>query len=314
MSTATRPSRASRTWARRTWTYLCGHWELYLFLLPGLVFAMMFRLLPMSKIVIAFKNFKPLTGIAASPWVGFAQFEKMFADPDVLNVIKNTLEINLMIVIFVVPLPMLLAIMLNEITFMPLKKGIQTLIYIPHFFTWVVVYSVFFVLFGSTGMVNTVIKMLGGEEILFFMKGGWFRFLLVISNAWKGAGWGTIVYLSAITAIDAQIYEAATIDGASKMQQAFRITIPSLLPTLVLMLTVRLGSIMSGGFDQVLAFYNPTVYKSADILGTFVYRQGIGSANFSYASAVGLFESVVGLIFVSMSNVISKRLSGRTVW
>ncbi len=238
----------------------------------------------------------------------------MFADPDVLNVIKNTLEINLMIVIFVVPLPMLLAIMLNEITFMPLKKGIQTLIYIPHFFTWVVVYSVFFVLFGSTGMVNTVIKMLGGEEILFFMKGGWFRFLLVISNAWKGAGWGTIVYLSAITAIDAQIYEAATIDGASKMQQAFRITIPSLLPTLVLMLTVRLGSIMSGGFDQVLAFYNPTVYKSADILGTFVYRQGIGSANFSYASAVGLFESVVGLIFVSMSNVISKRLSGRTVW
>ena len=268
MSTATRPSRASRTWARRTWTYLCGHWELYLFLLPGLVFAMMFRLLPMSKIVIAFKNFKPLKGIAASPWVGFAQFEKMFADPDVLNVIKNTLEINLMIVIFVVPLPMLLAIMLNEITFMPLKKGIQTLIYIPHFFTWVVVYSVFFVLFGSTGMVNTVIKMLGGEEILFFMKGGWFRFLLVISNAWKGAGWGTIVYLSAITAIDAQIYEAATIDGASKMQQAFRITIPSLLPTLVLMLTVRLGSIMSGGFDQVLAFYNPTVYKSADILGT----------------------------------------------
>lgn len=314
MSTATRPSRASRTWARRTWTYLCGHWELYLFLLPGLVFAMMFRLLPMSKIVIAFKSFKPLKGIAASPWVGFAQFEKMFADPDALNVIKNTLEINLMIVIFVVPLPMLLAIMLNEITFMPLKKGIQTLIYIPHFFTWVVVYSVFFVLFGSTGMVNTVIKMLGGEEILFFMKGGWFRFLLVISNAWKGAGWGTIVYLSAITAIDAQIYEAATIDGASKMQQAFRITIPSLLPTLVLMLTVRLGSIMSGGFDQVLAFYNPTVYKSADILGTFVYRQGIGSANFSYASAVGLFESVVGLIFVSMSNVISKRLSGRTVW
>ena len=314
MSTATRPSRASRTWARRTWTYLCGHWELYLFLLPGLVFAMMFKLLPMSKIVIAFKIFKPLKGIAASPWVGFAQFEKMFADPDVLNVIKNTLEINLMIVIFVVPLPMLLAIMLNEIAFMPLKKGIQTLIYIPHFFTWVVVYSVFFVLFGSTGMVNTVIKMLGGEEILFFMKGGWFRFLLVISNAWKGAGWGTIVYLSAITAIDAQIYEAATIDGASKMQQAFRITIPSLLPTLVLMLTVRLGSIMSGGFDQVLAFYNPTVYKSADILGTFVYRQGIGSANFSYASAVGLFESVVGLIFVSMSNVISKRLSGRTVW
>ena len=241
MSTATRPSRASRTWARRTWTYLCGHWELYLFLLPGLVFAMMFKLLPMSKIVIAFKNFKPLKGIAASPWVGFAQFEKMFADPDVLNVIKNTLEINLMIVIFVVPLPMFLAIMLNEITFMPLKKGIQTLIYIPHFFTWVVVYSVFFVLFGSTGMVNTVIKMLGGEEILFFMKGGWFRFLLVISNAWKGAGWGTIVYLSAITAIDAQIYEAATIDGASKTKQFFSITVPMITPVIFYNLVTQIA-------------------------------------------------------------------------
>lgn len=316
MSTASKPviNKPRRSWTRKTWTYLCGHWELYMFLLPGLVLAFMFKLLPMSKIVIAFKNFKPLKGIEKSAWVGFAQFGKMFSDPEVWQVIRNTLEINLLIVIFCVPLPMFLAIILNEVTCLPLKKGIQTMIYIPHFFTWVVVYSVFFTLFGSTGMINTLIVALGGEPVLFFMKGGWFRFMLVLSNAWKGAGWGTIVYLSAITAIDSEIYEAGIIDGASKFQQACYITIPSLIPTFVLMLTVRLGSILSGGFDQVLAFYNPTVYKTADVLGTFIYRQGIGNANFSYAAAVGLFESVVGLVFVLLSNVASKRLTGRTVW
>ena len=293
-------------WKQRT---LC------LMILPAIILLFMFNYLPLYGLTIAFRDFNYRDGIWNSPWIGLKNFRILLVSgKTMLRLVKNTFMYYAVFTALGTICNIALAIMLNEITFMPLKKGIQTLIYIPHFFTWVVVYSVFFVLFGSTGMVNTVIKMLGGEEILFFMKGGWFRFLLVISNAWKGAGWGTIVYLSAITAIDAQIYEAATIDGASKMQQAFRITIPSLLPTLVLMLTVRLGSIMSGGFDQVLAFYNPTVYKSADILGTFVYRQGIGSANFSYASAVGLFESVVGLIFVSMSNVISKRLSGRTVW
>lgn len=303
-----------RSWARRTWTYLCGHWELYLFLIPGLIAAFMFKLMPLTKIVIAFKNFKPLKGIDGSAWVGMANFKKMFADPQVLNVIKNTLEINLMIIIFCVPLPMILAIMMNEMNCMPLKKTVQTIIYIPHFFTWVVVFSVFYVLFGASGMINTLIKALGGKEILFFMNPKWFRFMLVVSNAWKGAGWGTIVYLSAITAIDSETYEAAIIDGANKFQQARHITVPCLIPTFVLMLTIRMGSILSGGFDQVLAFYNPTVYETADVLGTFVYRQGIGTANFSYASAVGLFESVVGLMFVLISNFCSKRLTGRTVW
>lgn len=303
-----------RSWARRTWTYLCGHWELYMFLIPGLIAAFMFKLMPLTKIVIAFKNFKPLKGIEGSAWVGMANFKKMFADPQVLNVIKNTLEINLMIIFFCVPLPMILAIMMNEMNCMPLKKTVQTIIYIPHFFTWVVVFSVFYVLFGASGMINTLIKALGGKEILFFMNPKWFRFLLVVSNAWKGAGWGTIVYLSAITAIDSETYEAAIIDGANKFQQARHITVPSLIPTFVLMLTIRMGSILSGGFDQVLAFYNPTVYETADVLGTFVYRQGIGTANFSYASAVGLFESVVGLVFVLISNFCSKRLTGRTVW
>ena len=300
---------------RNKWAiYLKNNWQLYACLIPGLIIAVMFKFMPMTKIVIAFKNFKPLKGIAGSAWVGFAQFEKMFADPDVWNVIKNTLEINLMLIAFCTPLPMLLAILLNDINCMPLKKSIQTITYIPHFFTWVVVYSIFFTIFSSTGIVNMVIKAITGQEILFFVRGNWFRFLLILSYAWKGTGWGTIVYLSAITSIDSEIYEAAVIDGASKIQQARFITIPCLIPTFVLMLTIRMGSILSGGFDQVLAFYNPTVYKSADILGTFIYRQGIGGANFSYATAVGLFEAVVGLMFVLISNFASKRLTGRTVW
>lgn len=291
-----------------------AHGELYAFMIPGLILAVMFWLLPMTKIVIAFQNFKPLKGIAGSEWVGLDQFRRMFADPEVWNVIKNTLEINLLQIVICVPLPMLMAVMLNEIRCPALKKSVQTVVYVPHFFTWVVVYSVFFTLFGSTGIVNTALRSVTGSEIYFFTEAGWFRFLLVFSSAWKGTGWGTIIYLSAITAIDGEIYEAATIDGASRMQQARHITIPSLLPTFVLMLTIRMGSILSGGFDQVLVFYNPSVYKTADILGTFVYRMGIGQANFSFATAVGLFESVVGLMFVLMSNFASKRLTGRTVW
>ena len=300
--------------ARRLWTYFKGHYELYLFLVPGLLVALMFRFLPMGKIVIAFQQFKPLKGIAGSEWVGFAQFQKMFSDPYVWRVIRNTLEINLLLVLFCIPLPMFLAIMLNEITRLSIKKSIQTIIYIPHFFTWVIVYSVFYIIFGSSGIVNSVIKALGGETVLFFMRGGWFRFLLVLSSAWKGAGWGTIVYLSAITSISSEIYEAATIDGASKLQQVRYITLPSLLPTMILMLTIRLGNILSGGFDQVLVFYNPTVFDTADILGTYVYRLGIGQANFSYAAAVGLFESAIGLVFVLGANMLSKRLNGCTVW
>lgn len=295
-------------------TYMAAHWELYLFLIPGLTVILMFKLMPMSKIVIAFKKFKPLKGIAKSPYVGFDNFKAIFADPEVWRVIRNTLEINLLQIAVCVPLPMLMAVMMNEVNCMPLKKSVQTMVYIPHFFTWVVVYSVFLNLFGTSGFVNTVIKALTGNSVLFFTNGGWFRVILVLSAVWKGTGWSTIVYMSAISSIDAEIYEASIIDGASKIQQARRITIPCLIPTLVLMLTVRMGSVVSGGFDQVLAFYNPSVYETADILGTFIYRRGIGQADFSFATAVGLFESVVGLVFVLSSNFASRKLTGKDVW
>jgi putative aldouronate transport system permease protein len=288
--------------------------ELYLFLIPGLVFILLFDLLPMTKLTIAFKDFKPLLGLAKSKWIGLQNFKNLLGDREVYNVVRNTLEINFLKLIFCIPLPMILAIMVNEMRLLALKKVVQTVIYIPHFFTMVVVYSVFYIVFGSSGLVNYLITRLGGKEIMFFMNGSWFRFLLVISDIWHMAGWGTIVYLAAIMGIDSEIYDAAVVDGASMVQRILRITIPCLLPTMVLMFSIRIGRIMTDSFQQVLVFYNPTVYDSADIISTYVYRKGIGQANFSYATAVGLFNSLIGLVMVVVSNLMSRKITGKSVW
>lgn len=294
--------------------YLQKNYEFYLFLIPGLVFLIMFDVLPMYNISIAFKNFKIPLGLSNSPWVGFDNFIKIFNDPNFYRVVKNTLEINLLKLVIITPIPMFLAILMNEISMMPVKKFVQTVIYIPHFFTWVVVYSIFYIVFGSSGVVNTIINAVGGEQILFFMQGGWFRFLLLLSDGWHSVGWGTIVYLAVITSIDSEIYEAAIVDGANKFRQIIYITLPSLLPTFILMLSIRLGNIMTSGFGQILVFYNPTVYDVGDIIGTYVYRVGLGQANYSYATAVGLFNSIIGFVLVTASNMLSKRTTGRTVW
>jgi putative aldouronate transport system permease protein len=294
--------------------YLVANWELYLFLLPGLVVMFLFKVMPIQKISIAFKQFKPLIGLAKSQWVGLKHFKTLFSDPHVFVVIRNTLTINFLQLLFVTPSAMFLAILISELVNTTLKRWVQTIVYIPHFFTWVVVYSVFYILFGSTGIINDLIRNVGGDTILFFMRPNWFRFLVVISEMWHSVGWGTIVYLAAILAIDPQLYEAAIIDGANKWTQIYRITLPNLMPTFVLMVSIRLGNIMSSGFGQMLVFYNPTVYRVGDIISTYVYRMGLGQANFSYAAAVGLMNSVVGLICVMAANKLSKRVTGRSVW
>ncbi|QTQ13879.1 sugar ABC transporter permease [Treponema parvum] len=264
--------------------------------------------------MIAFKQFKPLLGIAASPNVGLKHFKTLFSDPEVLRVILNTLEINFLMLLFVTPTSMLLALLINEITKKWLQRTVQTIIYIPHFFTWVVIFSVFYIVFASDGLVNHIVKALGGNNILFFINGNWFRFVLVVSGMWSRVGWGTIVYLAALTQIDQNLFDAAIVDGAGKFRQIVHISLPALLPVFVLMVTIKLGSIMTDGIGQILVFYNPAVYDSADIIGTYVYRIGLGRANFSYATAVGLFESLVGFIMVLISNVLSKKVTGKNVW
>jgi putative aldouronate transport system permease protein len=288
--------------------------ELYIFLIPGIVFILLFSLLPMTKIGIAFKDFKPLLGLSGSKWIGFKNFERLLGDPGVLRVIRNTLEINLLKLLFCIPLPMFFAILINEMRMQTLKKMVQTVVYIPHFFTWVVVYSIFYIVFNTGGIINYIISHFGGSQIMFFMDGSWFRFLLVLSDVWHMAGWGTIVYLAAIMGIDSELYDAAVVDGGNRLQQIWYITIPCLLPTMVLMVSIRLGRIMTDSFDQILAFYNPTVYESADIISTYVYRTGIGQANFSYATAVGLLNSFVGLLMVLLANLLSRKVTGKSVW
>lgn len=293
---------------------MTGNWELYLFLLPGLVFLLMFKSLPMLKISIAFKQFKPMLGLARSPWVGLKHFRMLLADPMVWRAVKNTLVINLLEMSFTLPVSMILAILINEITFTGLKKAVQTVIYIPHFFTWVVVYSVFFLVFGSGGVFNTIWTRLGFEPILFFVRNSWFRVMLVSSEMWHSVGWGTIIYLAAMLGIDPELYDAAVVDGANKLQQIIKITIPCLMTTFVLMMTLNLGKVMTNGFGQVLVFYNPTVYESSDIISTYVYRTGLGQANFSYAAAVGLLDSMVGYVLVIISNRISRKITNSSVW
>lgn len=294
-----------------------GYWKLnypyYLFLIPGLVFLILFEFLAMSKITIAFQDFKPLN-IDGSPWVGFKHFYDMFADPHFFRVVRNTLVINFYKIIFILPVSLILAILLNEVRITIFKRFVQTIVYVPHFFTWVVVYSVFFLVFGSTGSVNTLITALGGEKIMFFMDGFWMRFLIVLSDGWHSVGWGTIVYLAAIAGINSEIYEAAIMDGANKFKQILHITIPSLIPTFVLMIAINLGHIMTSGFGQILVFYNSTVYDSVDIISTYVYRTGLGQLNYSYATAVGLFNSIIGFILVVFTNYLSKVTTGRSVW
>lgn len=304
---------AARRMLRRK-NYIKGYWQLYVCLLPGLVMLFLFKMLPFRNISIAFKQFKPMMGIAKSPYVGLKHFRMLFSDPEVLNVISNTLEINMLMLVFVTPTSMFLALLINEIDRKWLQRSVQTFIYIPHFFTWVVIYSVFYIVFGSDGVINMLIQRLGGSKTLFFVDGNWFRFVLVISGMWSRVGWGTIVYLAALTQIDQDLYDAAVVDGAGKFRQILHISLPSLLPTFVLMVTIKLGSIMTDGFGQILVFYNPSVYDTADVIGTYVYRIGLGRANFSYATAVGLFESIVGFIMVLLSNLLSKKVTGRNVW
>lgn len=294
--------------------YFLGNWQLYLFLVPGLLILFIFKLMPFRNIAIAFKAFKPMLGISGSPFVGLQHFKTLFSDPEVFNVIRNTFEINMLMLLFITPMSMFMAILINEITRKNLQKCVQTIIYIPHFFTWVVIYSVFYIVFGSDGIINQLIMKMGGDKILFFVNGNWFRAVLVISAMWNRVGWGTIIYLATLSNIDGALYDAAVVDGAGKWRQILHITLPCLLPTFVLMVTIRLGTIMTDGFGQILVFYNPSVYDVSDVISTYVYRVGLGRANFSYATAVGLFESMVGLVLVLCSNLLSKKVTGKNVW
>ncbi len=285
-------------------------------LLPGLLFLFIFNYLPMFGIVIAFENLNFVKGILGSQWVGLANFKELFMNsPSFWNALKNTLLLSLYLILFSFPAPIILAMMLNEVAHERFKKLMQTVYYLPYFVSWVVVCSIIInFLSPSTGLVNYIIKQFGGEPIAFLQDPKYFRTILVLSDIWKEAGYGTIIYLAAITGIDQSLYEAAHIDGAGRFQSVWHITLPGIMNTVVVMLILRMGSIMSSGFDRVYLLYSPLTYKTSDVLETFTYRIGIEKGMYSFSAAAGLFSSVVSFVLVLIANTTSKKLRGSSLW
>lgn len=285
------------------------YWPLYVMVLPGLIFIILFRFIPMLGSVIAFQNYSVTRGLMGSPWIGLKNFQDLFKFPDFLRIFSNTLILGGLKIVFTFPAPIILALMLNEVSKNYLKKPIQTILYIPHFLSWVVVAGITFDLLGTGGLFNSLRAMFGLEPRLIIQEEGFFRPIYVLTSIWKEAGWGTVVYLAALTSIDPSLYESAMIDGANKFRQIVHITLPLLMPTVITIFLLNIGSFIDLGFDQVFNLLTPMTYNVGDIFDTYVYRVGILQARYSYTTAVGLFQSLIGLILVVTFNKIANKVS-----
>ena len=281
----------------------------YLLLLPFLAFILLFKYLPMYGVTLAFKDFKIRKGIMGSPWAGLKYFYQLFEAFSFYEVLRNTLIISLEKLVFCFPVPIMLAIFINEIRNDHVKKTFQTCSYLPHFISWIIAASFVEDIFALNGPINLIISLFGGKSVYFMADVRSFRFVLIITNIWKTCGWSSIVYIASITGIDPQLYESAQIDGARKLQTIWHITLPGIRTTIITLFILEVGKIMSAGFDQIYNLYSPAVYSVADILDTYTYRQGIENNNYSYATAAGLFQNVIGFVLVIASNLVVKRLS-----
>jgi len=295
-------------WAIR-WNAYKRNKYLYALLLPLLAWYAVFSYGPLYGIQLAFKNFQIMKGITRSPWVGFDHFHYLFtASPDFLNILGNTFLISFYHILFGFPAPILLALLLNEVRFNLFKRITQTISYLPHFLSWVILPSILTIILSpNNGIVNDIIRWFGGNPIFFLGDPNYFRFTLVVSNIWKEIGWGTIIYLAALASVDPHLYEAAVMDGANRWKQTLHITLPQLLPAITIMLILRMGNILDAGFDQILNLYNPAVYSVADTIDTYVYRAGLLQMQFSLTTAVGLFKNVVALTLVLSTNYLVKK-------
>ena len=301
-------------------SYYRRNYDMYLLLVPGLLSVLIFNIFPLHGITLAFKDYNmfiadtPFLSVFKSPWAGLKHFKQIFARKDFISALSNTLIISTMKIVFIFPIPIIFAILLNEVRSIRFQKGLQLIVYLPHFLSWAIVAGIFVVLLGSTGVVNTLLTYFGFEKVRFLMDKNIFRQVLVFSDGWKEIGWSSIIYFAAIAGLDQECYEAAVVDGANRFQSMLYITLPGLAPTIILMLIIRIGNIMEAGFSQILVMYNPTVYEVADIIGTYVYRVSLGKLDFSTGTAVGLFNSIIGLVLVVSSNALAKRSTGRSIW
>ncbi|ADQ05314.1 binding-protein-dependent transport systems inner membrane component [Caldicellulosiruptor owensensis OL] len=283
---------------------------LYILALPGILYFIIFRYIPMFGIVVAFQDFNPFLGFWKSPWVGFEHFKTLFTDPDFPMLFRNTLLISFYNILFYFPVPIILALLINEVRNQVYKRIVQTCVYVPHFVSMVVIASITYVLLSSeTGVINNILYSLTGKKIEFLTDPRWFRPLIIIQSIWKEAGWGTIIFLAALSNVDPTLYEAAIVDGATRWQQTWHITIPSIMSTVIILFILRLGHLLDTGFEQIFLMKNPINRSVAEVFDTYVYQIGVTQGAYSYSTAVGLFKSVVGLILIQVSNYLSKKFT-----
>lgn len=288
---------------------------LYLLLVPVIIYYIIFKYLPMAGIVMAFKDYKFSSGIFGSPWVGLKHFQGLMHSQDFFLVFRNTILLNIYSLVFGFPIPIVLAILFNEIRSTWYRRTLQQVIYLPHFFSWIILGGmVINILSPRAGAVNAILEHITGQKIFFMANNFWWPVMFVISGIWKEAGWGTIIYLAGISGIDPELYEASIIDGANKWKQITHITLPCLSSTIVITLILRMGSMMDVGFEQVFMLQNNAVIKVADVISTYVYRMGVAGYQYSATTAIGIFQSVIGLLLIMSANKLARKYSGSGIW
>ena len=288
--------------------YFRRHWWLYLMLLPGALHFIVFKYVPISTLFIAFQDYNPFAGYFGSPFVGLKHFRNFFGGHDFMNLLKNTLAISFMNLVFYFPVPIFLALILNEIRHIHFKNAMQTMVYIPHFVSMVIVASITYTLLNEkTGIVNLIVEELTGKTLPFLSGPQYFRPIILIQSIWKETGWGMIVFLAALSGVDVELYDAAKVDGAGRWKQMWHITLPAIKGTIIVMLILRVGSILNTGYDQIYLMSNSLNRSVSDVFDTYVYRVGVGNGQYSFSTAVGLFKGIVGCIMVMGTNWIAKR-------
>ena len=286
----------------------------YLMVLPVVVYYIVFHYGPMYGLQIAFKDYSPGLGFLKSPWVGFKHFTDFFQSIFFLRVFRNTILLSVYDLIFGFPAPIILALLLNELRSIRFKRVVQTVSYIPYFISAVVICGMIKDFTLSDGLINDVIVLFGGERSPILQEAGKFRSIFVSSNIWQGVGWGSVIYIAALAGIDQEIYQAAIIDGAGRFRRIWHVSIPGILPTVIILLILSIGHLLSVSFEKIILLYNPSIYETADVISSYVYRKGIQQFNFSFSSAIGFFNSVLNFILLVMANYLSKKFSETSLW
>ncbi len=317
VNASSRPGRAAGAPAR--WLAWLGrdlarNRTVYLLALPMVLYYLLFHYQPMYGAIIAFKDFAPGRGIWGSPWVGIEHFQSFFRSIYFVRVVRNTVLLSVLNLVFGFPAPILLALLLNEVRNRAFKRTVQTVSYLPHFVSIMVICGMIIDFTSRDGLVNDIVAFLGGERVTMLLKQELFRPLYVTTEIWQRVGWQSIIYLAALTSIDPQLYEAATIDGAGRLRQTWSITLPGLLPTIVIMLILRIGQMMNIGFEKIILLYNPTIYETSDVISSYVYRKGLLDFSFSFSTAVGLFDSAINFGLLISANALSRRVNETSLW